>query len=106
MIWTHISVHYVNHALSISLLMKSSGPKTANDFLFQFVQSHKDVRVDVACDNILQNFLNKEEVTMKIPWHGPREKAQKFMQMLVEACSSPRDIVVDCMAATGKYLRC
>ena len=93
---------------AISLLVKASGPKTSNDFPFRFVQSHEAVGVDVARDNILQNFLNKEDVTMNgnVPWRGPREKAREFMQMLVEACSSPGDVVVDYMAATGKYLIC
>jgi len=36
-----------------------------------------------------------------IPWRGPCEKARQFMQMLVEACSEPGDVVVDCTAATG-----
>ena len=92
----------------ISLLVKASRLKTANDFPFQFVESHEAVGVDVARDNILQNFLNKEDVTMNgnISWHSPRKKAREFMQMLVEACSSPGDVVVDCMATTGKYLRC
>ena len=82
---------------AISLLVKASGPKTANNFPFQFVQSYEVVGVNVACDNILQNFLNKEEVTMNgnIPWCGLREKAREFLQMLVEACSSPGDIVLD-----------
>ena len=64
--------------------------------------------MDVARDNILQNFLNKEDVTMNgnVPWRGPHEKALEFMQMLVEACSSLGDIVVDCTAATGKCLIC
>ena len=64
--------------------------------------------MDVAHDNILQNFLNKEDVTMNgnVPWHGLREKAREFMQMLVEACSSPGDVVVDCTAAIGEYLIC
>ena len=91
---------------AISLLVKASRPKTANDFLFQFIQSHEAVGVDVACDDILQNFLNKEDITMNgnVLWRGPHEKAQEFMQMLVEACSSPGDVVLDCTAATGKYL--
>ena len=62
----------------------------------------------MACEDILQNFLNKEDITINrnIPWRGPREKAWEFMQMLVEACSSPGDIVVDYTAATDKYHRC
>ena len=91
---------------AISLLVKASGPTTANDFPFRFVQSHEAVGVDVARDDILQNFLNKEDITMNgnVPWRGPREKAREFMQMLVEACSSPGDVVVDYTTAIGKNL--
>ena len=85
---------------AISLLVKASRPKTTNDFPFRFGQSHEVVGVDVARDDILQNFLNKEDMTMNgnVPWH---EKAREFMQMLVEACSSPGNIVVDYTAAMG-----
>ena len=56
----------------------------------------------MAHDDILQNFLNKEDITINgnVPWRGLHEKAQEFMQMLVEACSLLGD-VVDCTAATG-----
>ena len=93
---------------AISLLVKASRPKTTNDFPFQLVQSHEAVGVIVGCDDILQNFLNKEDITMNgnVPWRGPREKAEEFMQMLVEACSSPGDVIVDYTVATGKYLKC
>ncbi len=88
---------------SISLLVRDSGPKMDSEFPFQVVPSHREVGVDVARDDTLQNFCNKEDVTMNgdIPWRGPREKARQFMQMLVEALTEPGDVVVDCMAATG-----
>ena len=91
---------------AISLLVKASGPTIANDFPFRFIQFHEAVGVDVARDDILQNFLNKEDITMNgnVFWRGPREKAREFMQMLVEACSSLGDVVVDCTTATGKNL--
>ena len=73
------------------------------EFPFQFVPSHEAVGVNVANDDILQNFCNKDDVSMNgvIPWRGPREKARQFMQMLIEACSQPGDVVVDCTAGTG-----
>jgi len=88
---------------AIFLLVKVSGPKTTQDFLFQFIPFHDAVGVNVAWDDILQNFLNKEDVTMNgnIPWWGPREKAREFMQMLMEACFAPKDVVVDYIVATG-----
>ncbi len=88
---------------AISLVVKDCGPKTQEEFPFQFVPSHDAVGVNVGRDDILQNFCNKEDVTMNgtKPWRGPREKARQFMQMLIEACSEPGDIVVDCTASTG-----
>lgn len=88
---------------AISLVVRKNGPKTEADYPFQFVPSHEAVGVNVACDDILQNFCNKGDVTMNgdKPWRGPREKARQFMQMLVEAYSKPRDVVVYCTTSTG-----
>ncbi len=85
---------------AISLLVK----ERASTFSFQNVPSHDAVGVDVAKDDILQNFCGKNDVAMngKKPWRGPREKARPFMQMLIEACSLPGDVVMDCTAATGQ----
>ena len=77
--------------------------KVAPPFAFQRVPSHDVVGVDVSKDDILQNFLGRDDVAMNggIPWRRPREKANAFMQMLVEALSSPRDVVTNCTASTG-----
>ena len=55
---------------SISLLVRESGPKTDIDFPFQHVPSHEEVGVNIARDDILQNFCNRDDVTMNgdIPW--------------------------------------
>lgn len=34
-------------------------------------------------------------------WRGPREKSVGFWKMLIEACSNPGDVVMDCTAMTG-----
>jgi len=54
----------------------------------------------VGRDDILQNFLHEEEVTMNggIPWRGPCEHLKHFMQMVVEAVTEQGDMVVDCTA--------
>ena len=77
--------------------------KVAPPFAFQRVPSHDVVGVDVSKDDILQNFLGRDDVAMNggVPWRGPREKTNAFMQMLVEALSSPGDVVMDCTASTG-----
>jgi len=56
----------------------------------------------VGRDDILQNFLPEEQVTMNgsIPWRGPCERSKYFMQMVVKAVTEQRDVVVDCMVAT------
>jgi hypothetical protein len=36
------------------------------------------------------------------PWRGPQEKSPNFWQMLIEASTLPDDIVLDCIAMTGK----
>ena len=84
---------------SIALVVK----KVAPPFAFQRVPSHDAVGVDVSKDDILQNFLGRDDVAMNggVPWRGPREKANAFMQMLVEALSSPGDVVMDCTTSTG-----
>jgi len=38
------------------------------------------------------------EVPREVPMH---ERSREFMQMLGEAITEPRDVVVDCATATG-----
>lgn len=88
---------------SISLVVKAAGPKTLKEFPFHDVPTHKERGVDVGKDDILQNFVPKEELSMNggIPWRGPRERSKHFMQMVVEAVTDQGDVVADCTAATG-----
>ncbi|KAG0566984.1 hypothetical protein KC19_7G101700 [Ceratodon purpureus] len=38
-------------------------------------------------------------------WRGPHEKSEVFMQVLIDMCSKPGDVVVDLAASTGASLR-
>jgi len=68
-------------------MVKQCGPKTMKEFPFHKVPIHKERGVNVGKDDILQNFLLEEEVTMNggILWTGPHERSNHFMQMIVEA---------------------
>ena len=52
---------------------------------------------------LIQNFTDEVDQMMRgnIPWRGPREKHQSFYQMLIEAFTRERDIVMDWQASTG-----
>ena len=75
-------------------------------FSFRHVPALDPYGVDVARDDILQNLVSREDqlTNGSTPWRGPREKSVLLMQMLIEACSSPGDIILDCTAATGMSL--
>jgi hypothetical protein len=64
----------------------------------------KDIGVDVASDEWLQNFTTRADQAMngQKPWRGPREKSPGFWQMLIEASTLPGDIVLDYTAMTSK----
>jgi len=59
--------------------------------------------VDVARDDILQNYVTREDQMMNgdTPWRGAREKSTLFLQMLIQATTMPGDLVLDCTAGTG-----
>ena len=59
--------------------------------------------MDVARDDIFQTLVSCEDqlINGSTPWRGPREKSVLLMQMLIEACSSPGDIILDRTATTG-----
>lgn len=78
----------------------------ASKFSFRHVPALDPYGVDVARDDILQNLVSREDqlTNGSTPWRGPREKSVLLMQMLIEACSSPWDIILDCTAATGMSL--
>lgn len=74
-------------------------------FSFQAIPELDRQGVDVARDDILQNYISKDDLHMNndTPWRGPREKLVLFMQMLIEATTLPGDVVLDCTAASGMY---
>jgi hypothetical protein len=78
--------------------------KESSKFTFSTSSSMKDIGVDVASDEWLQNFTTRVDQAMNglKPWRGPREKSPDFWQMLIEASTLPGDIVLDCTAMTGK----
>ena len=84
----------------ISLTVRSVPGSLASKFSFRHVPELDSYRVDVARDDILQNLVSREDqlTTGSTPWRGPREKSVFLMQMLIEACSSPWDIILDCTA--------
>ncbi len=75
-------------------------------FCFQPIPALDRLGVDVARDDILQNYVTRSDQLMNgaTPWRGPREKSTVLMQMLIQASSIPGDVVLDCTAATGIFL--
>jgi hypothetical protein len=90
----------------ISLAVKSVPGSPASKFSFRHVPELDPYGVDVARDDILQNLVSREDqlTNGSTPWQRPREKFVLLMQMLIEACSSPGNIILDCTAATGMSL--
>jgi hypothetical protein len=78
--------------------------KISSKFTFSTSSSMKDIGVDVACDEWLQNFTTRVDQAMngQKPWRGPREKSPGFWQMLIEASPLAGDIVLDCTAMTDE----
>jgi hypothetical protein len=78
--------------------------KEGSNFQFNPVSSMNEVGVDIGSDEWLQNYTTKIDQAMNgtKPWRGPREKSKGFWQVLIEACSKPGDIVLDCHAMTGE----
>lgn len=87
----------------ITLVVRSIPEVRASRFSFQHIPALDRHGVDVARDDILQNLVSREDQLMdgSTPWRGPREKSLALIQMLIQASSSPGDIVLDCSTATG-----
>jgi hypothetical protein len=77
-----------------------------SSFEFNLVSSMNEFGVDPGSDEWLQKYTTKIDQAMNgsKPWRGPREKSKGFWQVLIEACSKPGDIVLDCHAMTGESL--
>ena len=75
-------------------------------FSFQPIPALEPFAVDVARDDILQNYMSKADQLMngRMPWCRAREKSTLFMQMLIQSSSPPGDVVLDCSARTGNFL--
>ena len=88
---------------AITLVVRSIPEVCASKFCFQHIPALDRHGVDVARDDILQNLVSREDQLMdgSTPWRGPREKSLVLIQMLIQASSSPGDIVLDCSTATG-----
>jgi hypothetical protein len=87
-----------------SLYVKVLDGPSKSKFSFQSrPEEHVEAGVNLARDDMLQNFSGINDVAMNgnSPWRGPREKAISTMKMLVQATTSPGDIVLDCTASTG-----
>jgi hypothetical protein len=87
----------------ITLVVRTMPDKPASKFSFHHVFALDRHGVDVSRDDILQNLVSREDQLMNgpTPWRGPREKSTLLMQMLIQSSTSPRDVVLDCTAATG-----
>lgn len=90
----------------ITLAVRSLPELPASKFVFQPIPALDRHGVDVSRDDILQNLVSREDQLLNgsTPWRGPREKSVILMQMLIEACSFPGDLILDCSAATGMFL--
>jgi hypothetical protein len=90
----------------ISLAVRSMPGSPASKFSFRHVPELDPYGVDVARDDILQNLVSRENqlTNGSTPWRGPREKSVFLMQMLIEACSSPWDIILDCTYGSDRYV--
>ena len=89
----------------ITLVVRSIPDVCGSSFRFQHIPALDRHGVDVARDDILLNLVSREDQLMdgSTPWRGPREKSLALMQMLIQASSSPGDIVLDCSTATGTF---
>lgn len=90
----------------ILLAVRSLIEVPRSNFAFRPVPALDRHGVDVARDDCLQNIVLRENqlINGSIPWRGPREKSISFMQMLIQSASDPGDVVLDCTAATGKFI--
>ena len=89
-----------------SILHKAVGQEHARAFSFQPVQELLDFDIYVSSDDVLHNLVTKETLMMKgtIPWRGCREKDPLLHQMLIEATTSPGDIIMDYSTLIGLIL--
>lgn len=107
LIYNQTCLCYQTLRFCIRLLVRDTAGASAPSFSFQPVQELLDLDIDVSSDDVLHNLVTKETQMMRgsIPWRGSREKDPLLLQMLIEATTSPGDIVMDCSASTGLISR-
>jgi hypothetical protein len=90
----------------IRLLVRDIAGASAHAFSFQPVQELLNYDIDVGRDDVLHNLVTKDTQLMNgtFPWRGSREKDPLLLQMLIEATTSPGDIVMDCSASIGSIM--
>ena len=92
----------------IMLLVRKLPGVDPSKFQFQpCPPSLAKLNLDVAANDVLHNFTNLETMTMdnnSKPWRGAREKDPRLLQMLIQRCSFPNDVIMDCNAATGNII--
>lgn len=87
----------------ICLAVRSLSGVPSSKFAFQAVPALERLGVDVSRDDILQNYVSRDEQLMNgtRPWRGSREKSTLLLQMLIQASTKPGDVVLDCTTSTG-----
>lgn len=92
--------------LGICFVVRSLVGVLPSKFHYQPILALDIHGVDVALDDILQNYIAKDDQMMnaKTPWRGPREKSILLIQMLIQALTMPGDVVLDYTPATGMLL--
>lgn len=89
-----------------SLYVKAPEGRAKSTFSFQSEpERNSDSGWNLARDDMLQNFCAASDLAMNgnTPWRGPREKSISTLKMLIQVCTSPGDVVLDCNAATGSF---
>jgi hypothetical protein len=86
----------------IWLMVKAFPGASEPAFSFQPLKELEALEIDVSTDDVLHNLVTKDSQLMKgsTPWRGAREKDP--LLMLIESTTSLGDLVMDCIASTGK----
>ena len=76
----------------------------ASTFFISPVPELDSIGINVIVDDVLLNLVTKDTQLMRgtTPWKGGREKDPILLQMLIESTTQAGDIVLDCIASTGK----
>ena len=78
--------------------------KAASSFSIHIDPELAKVGINVKEDDILFNYTSTDSQAMNgsMPWRGAREKDEWFMQMFLEAFTSPGSVILDATATTGE----